>query len=461
MCVGFVVLVGVLVPFGLPLGWDEIVYASRFGPYGPGVAFSAPRTRGVPVLLAPVASWTDPVVLLRFWMTGLAGGALYLGFRPWVEVLRRPVGAALGAGMYGSLWFALFYANSAMPNHYTAMGALAATGCVLRRDPGRGAYAGIVGGLGVVTLMRPNDGAAVALPLFAAVLLVPAWRGRGRLLAVAAGVAVGALPWVVEAWLRFGGVARRLAEASDTQGGMRPVLSVEAHLTALDGPLLCRPCTDDTMAPGAAAWWLLLPLLVALGLWTTHRAGRPTAPLWLAVAVGACASLPYLFLVPYAAPRFLLPGYALLVLPAAVGLLALADRAGRSRPVAVALAVVVLGHTVVQIMHVRTHVSVQERARADWQRIGAVLREGGVRPPCLIKGNSLAIPVAYTAGCASAAMGDPAPATAVILRRADPPHWAREWLRRPVPGTYNPGWSVAVRPRRGSYTRAYAVERDR
>ncbi|WP_329388262.1 hypothetical protein [Streptomyces sp. NBC_01716] len=449
VCAAFVVVAGVLVPLGLPLGWDEIVYASRFGPYGPGVPFSAPRTRGVPLLLAPVASWTDSVVLLRLWMTALAGGALYLGFRPWVGVmraLRRPAGAAVAAALYGSLWFALFYANSAMPNHYTAMGALAATGCFLRRDPGRAAYAGLAAGLAVVTLMRPNDGAAVALPLFAAALLVPAWRGRGRLVAVAAGVAAGAVPWVVEAWLRFGGVARRLSEASDTQGGMRPVLSLKAHLTALDGPLLCRPCTDDTMAPGAAAWWLLLPLLVALGLWTTRRAGLATAPLRLAVAVGASAALPYLFLVPYAAPRFLLPGYALLALPAAVGLLAVADRARASRLVRVALAVVLLGHAAVQIAQVRTHVSVQERARADWQRISAVLREGGVRPPCLIKGNSLAIPVAYTAGCASAAMADPAPATAVILRRADPPHWAREWPRRPVPDTYNPGWSVAVRP---------------
>lgn len=350
-----------------------------------------------------------------------------------------------GAGLYGSLWFALFYANSAMPNHYTAMGAAAATGCLLRRDPGRGAYAGIVAGLAVVTLMRPNDGAAVALPLAVAALLVPAWRGRGRLMAVVAGVAAGALPWVVEAWLRFGGVSRRLAEASDTQGGMRPVLSLKAHLTALDGPLLCRPCTGDTVASGVVEWWLLLPLLVVLGLWTPRRAGHATAPMWLAVAVAASASLPYLFLVPYAAPRFLLPGYALLVLPAALGLLAVADRARGSRPVAVALVVVLLGHGAVQLTQVRTHVGVQERARGDWLRISAVLREE-VRPPCLIKGNSLAIPVAYTMGCASAAMDDPAPATAVILRRADPPRWARDWPHRRVPDTYNPGWGVAVRP---------------
>lgn len=446
VCLGFVVVAGVLVPVGLPLGWDEIVYASRFGPYGPAVPFSAPRTRGVPLLLVPVASWSDSVVLLRLWMAALAGGALYLGFRPWLRVLRRPAGAAVAAGLYVSPWFVLFYANSAMPNHYTAMGAAATTGCFLRRDPGRGAYAGIVAGVAVVTLMRPNDGAAVGLPLLVAAAVVPVWRSRGRLLAVVAGVGAGALPWIVEAWLRFGGVARRLSEASDIQGGIRPVLSLKAHLIALDGPLLCRPCTGDTLASGVAEWWLLLPLLVVLGLWGGRRAGRAGAPMWLAVAVAVSVSAPYLFLVPYAAPRFLLPGYALLVLPAALGLLAVADRARGSRPVAVVLAVVLLGHATVQITQVRTHVGVQERARGDWQRISAVLREEGLRPPCLIKGNSSAIPVAYTAGCASAGMDDPAPATAVILRRADAPRWARDWPRRAVPGTYNPGWSVAVRP---------------
>ncbi|MDG4857800.1 hypothetical protein P8605_06455, partial [Streptomyces sp. T-3] len=170
-----------LVPVLLPLGWDEIVYASRFDPYAPATPFSAPRTRGVPLLLSPVASWSDSTVLLRVWLLLLAGGALYLGFRPWLRVLsHRPSAVAVAAGLYGSVWFVLLYASAAMPNHYTAMGAVGAVGCFARRRPRPLHLLGVAAGLALATLMRPNDGGALALALLLAALVVPARRGRGR-----------------------------------------------------------------------------------------------------------------------------------------------------------------------------------------------------------------------------------------------------------------------------------------
>ncbi|PCG84122.1 hypothetical protein CIB93_20745 [Streptomyces sp. WZ.A104] len=51
VCGAFCLVSAAPVPLTLPLGWDEIVYASRFTPYGPATPFSAPRTRGVPLLL--------------------------------------------------------------------------------------------------------------------------------------------------------------------------------------------------------------------------------------------------------------------------------------------------------------------------------------------------------------------------------------------------------------------------
>lgn len=443
VCGGFALLSAALVPLTLPLGWDELVYASRFGPFGPATPFSSPRTRGVPLLLVPVATWSDSTVLLRVWLLLLSSTALYLGFRPWLRVLARPHAAWLAAALYGTLWLTLFYAASAMPNHYTAMGAVAATGCFLQRRP---RHFGVVAGLAVVTLMRPNDGAAVAAPLFLAAVAVPAWRGWSRAASVAGGVAAGLLPWVVEAYLRFGGVLERLADASDVQGGMRPVFSVVHHLTALDGPLLCRPCEGDTVRLWAAEWWLLLPLLVALGLWATRRSRRPVAHLWLAVAVALSASLPYFFLVPYAAPRFLLPGYALLALPAAVGLLVAAARARRSRVTAAVLALVLVGHLTVQLGVAHRHGGIQEQTREDWRKIAAVLHDNGVRPPCVITGNVGAIPLAHTAGCTVVEPGSDVRPDALVMRYAEPPSWARDWSRHPVPDTYNAGWTVVVRP---------------
>lgn len=445
----FCLVSAALVPLTMPLGWDEIVYASRFSPYDPATPFSAPRTRGVPLLLAPVASWSDSTVLLRVWLLMLAGGALWLGFRPWLRVLHRPTAVWVAAGLYSSLWITLFYAGSAMPNHYTAMGATAATGYLLAPRP---RYAGVAVSLAVVFLMRPNDGVAIAIPLLVAAALMPALRNQGRLYgrlsAVAAGAVAGVLPWIVEAHLRFGGVGHRLAEAGEIQGGLRPVFSLGAHLTALDGPLLCRPCAGDTVQSPVAEWWVLLPLLAALGFWEARRARRSTAPLWLAVAVAVAASAPYLLLVPYAAARFLLPVYALLALPAALGILAVLRRVrtAGSRWAVVVLALTVIGHLGIQATLAHTHADIQQRARGDWDRIASVLREHGVRPPCLIQGNASTVPIAHTAGCSSADTTAPERSSALVLRGGKPPRWAHDWPSFRVPDTYNPGWTVLVRP---------------
>ncbi|QQC90819.1 hypothetical protein [Streptomyces alfalfae] len=517
-----------LVPLSLPLGWDELVYASRFSPFGPATEFSAPRTRGVPLLVAPVASWSDSVVLFRAWLVVLSTAALYAGFLPWLRVLRRGPAVAVAAALYGTLWITSFYANSAMPNHYTAMGGVGAVGLFLWKRQSPLTRAGIAAWLALATLMRPNDGFALGLPLLLAALLVPAWRGAGRATAVLCGLAAGALPWAVEAYVRFGGVLQRLTEASEVQGDLRPLPVAAHHLTAMDGPLLCRPCTGDDLRVVAAEWWVLLPLLLAAGLWSLRRdrgatpaggtrSGRRATPAGatrndrkatslrgtrdnpgtapprgtrdnpeaapprgphaigqaappqgpchdqqdmppqgpchvLAILVGLAVALPYVFLVPYAAPRFLLPTYALLAPTAAVGLLAVAEgaRAARiRRAAAVALCLVLVGHLAVQVTLVRGHARIQAAAREDWQRIAGVLHRhgvGGAAGPCVLAGNRSVIPVAHTAGCASGSLRDPHRPTALVMRRAAPPDWARTWPRQTVPDTYARGWVVHVRP---------------
>ncbi|SDK50466.1 hypothetical protein [Streptomyces indicus] len=440
------VLLSVLVlPWAMPLGWDELVYATRFSPYAGGVdvEFSAPRTRGVPLLIAPVALWSDSVVLLRVWLLLLWAAALYLGFLPWLRVLRpRSAGpvVVLGAAVYASVWSVLFYAGHAMPNHYTAMGALAAVGCLLHVPRGPASYAGIVAGLATATLMRPNDGVWMALPLLVWALLTRAPAAAG---AVTGGVAAGLLPWIVEAELRFGGVRERLHEASGVQGGVRPVLSVRDHLAALDGRLLCRPCDADQPSPPGVMIWVLLAVLVVLGV---RAAPRPRRAVWLLLATAACAAGPYFFLVPYAAPRFLFPAYALLALPAAFGLLAVRDAVRGSRARTALVIGVLAVHLAGQLLLLYRHGGIQDGARSDWERVARVLREQGVRTPCVIGGNAQLQPVAHAAGCrADKAAARP---HALVLLNGTPPPWARTWERHPVPDTYNKGWSVLVNPDR-------------
>ena len=443
------------VPASLPLGWDELVYASRFPNFGPVTEFSAPRTRGVPALVAPVAVFTGSVPILRTYLAAAAGLALYLGFRPWLRVSTQPYTVPLAAAFYGTGWIALFYAGSAMPNHYVATGAVGAVGAVLqlvgRRTataPGarRRAVAGLVCALAVATVMRPQDGAAVAVPLLLAVLLMPGRRAAAGW-GVVGGTVLGLLPWVVEAQLAYGGVLERLRTSAEIQGGMGWTFSVPEHAASLGGPLLCRPCrVEEVFGWPALSWWAVLLVLVAVGAGRMRRAQGQALALLLLTALSVSAT--YLFLVGYAAPRFLLPAYALLALPAAVGLSACAASLRRARPgprrSGTVLGVVLLAaHLAQQGADLHTNVGRQVASRAEWRTIASVLHAEGVRPPCTIDGNIGAIPLAHTAGC-RARLGAPKRPDALVIRYAHPPRWAADWKVIPVRGTYNTGWKVVV-----------------
>ena len=110
------------------------------------------------------------------------------------------------------------------------------------------------------------------------------------------------------------------------------------------------------------------------------------------------------------------------------------------------LALALLGHWGIQAVLVHHHAGNHQRARGDWVRIAAVLREHGVHPPCVLAGNTATIPIAHTAGCTVSETDPPAHPSALVLREGKPPHWARDWQRFPVPDTYHPGWTVLVRP---------------
>ncbi|TDC76680.1 hypothetical protein [Streptomyces hainanensis] len=453
VAVGFAVLSLLLVPPTLALGWDEIVYVSRWPEFGPAAPFSAPRSRGVPLLVAPVAAVTDSVVALRCYLAAAAGLALYLGYRPWAALLPGRAVAPTAAAAYGALWFALFYGGAAMPNHYVAMAAVGAVGACVR-----GRWLPLALAVTAAGLMRASDAVWLALPLLA-------WPGRAglapRVAAVGGGLLAGVGPWLVEAELGFGGVWARLREASEIQGGTGLTFSLLEHAAALDGPLLCRPCEGDHVSWPMLGWWLLLPPLTAAGLYATRRtppeartAARPEVrtavrpevrtAVRLAVVTACSLGFTYLFLIDYAATRFLLPCYALLAVPVVLGLGFVAARLS-SRAAAVGLTALALAQLAVQFDTLRTHARIQERARADWERVAEALRAHDVGPPCVLGGGQ-AIPVAHTLGCRAAEPGEEP--TAFVLRDASSPRRARDWTVVEVADTYNPGWRVAVPPAR-------------
>jgi hypothetical protein len=435
-----------LVRPGMGLGWDEAVYVSQVSPQAPAAFFSAPRARGVSLLVAPVASWSTSTALLRIYLAVLSGLALYLALRAWRGLFPVRVLALAGA-LFASLWVTLFYGPQAMPNYWVAVGALAAVACFLRAraDRGdRGALWGLAASAALMALMRPMDAVWAVLPLLALGLARRHWRALAVLVA---GLAAGSAEWVIEAFADYGGLVRRLSEGSEIQGGLGWHLAVVDQLRSLGGRALCRPCTGDVPHPVVTVWWFVLPLLAVLGLVVAVRARRTTATL-LPLACAATAAFPYLFMIGYAAPRFLLPAYALLALPVADALTYLL-RAPRLpwRPVVAALLCLGLAaHLAVQLAVLENTVDGATEAHGAWSRTATALHRLGVRPPCLLTGDE-AIPVAFYTGCSSAATaGHNAnsteeaiirtarriPVAVVVPGGSRPPGYARDWPSEPL-----------------------------
>ncbi|MFE6903219.1 hypothetical protein ACFVFJ_41360 [Streptomyces sp. NPDC057717] len=437
-------------PLAHALGWDETVYVSQYDPRVPAAFFSAPRSRGISFLTAPFIAATPSVLVLRIGLTLLSSAALYAAFRVW----RPVVGArttALAALLFAGLWITQISGPQAMPNLWVAFGAVAATGWFLRAVTGREPRAAnwwLAGCVAVTALFRAPDAVWLALPLIATSL----FRNRRTLPYLVGGLAAGLAQWVAEAYIRFGSVQDRLHVSSATEGDMGLHLNFDNAWSSLNGPLLCRPCTATLDSPGLTLWWLALPLLAAAALAYALRERRllPTA---LPMAVAAALSVPYLLMIDYSAPRFLLPAYALLALPVAGLVTRLNPRRG------LVLAVLLIAAQLVSQATVLTRVTASTALTNERYRAAADgLRTLGLRPPCLVSGPR-ALPIAYDAGCASAQVDGNNLSTTVagLLDRAAkvptalltakgqrPPHYARDWT--PYPLHHTPGWTAWLAP---------------
>ncbi|MFI5887365.1 hypothetical protein [Streptomyces sp. NPDC051554] len=429
---------------GMGLGWDESVYVSQVSSHAPASFFSAPRARGISLLVAPVAGWSSSTPLLRVYLALLAGLGLFLALRAWRGLFPVRV-LALGGALFASLWVTVFYGPQAMPNYWVAVGALAGVGCFLQAQTDRtrrGPVWGLAASALLMAWMRPTDAVWVSLPLLFALVVLRRWRHGRLLIALAGGLVAGAAEWVIEAYARFGGLGRRLSEGSDIQGGLGWHVAIGDQLRSLGGRSLCRPCTGAMPNPAVTAWWFTLPVLAAIGLAVAVRRRR-TPPTALPLACAVTAAIPYLFLIGYAAPRFLLPTYALLAIPVADALVRLVTAPGRAwRPVTVTLVAMGLaGHLAVQYAVLAHTVQRTTAAHEGWERTAAALRRVGVRPPCLLTGPST-LPIAFYAGCSSASTGGPnanadaatitqaaqrMPVAVLTTGAARPPSYARGW----------------------------------
>ncbi|HEY9437693.1 MAG TPA: hypothetical protein VIS29_03395, partial [Streptomyces sp.] len=189
------------------------------------------------------------------------------------------------------------------------------------------------------------------------------------------------------------------------------------------------------------------PFLTLGGIVAARRAGRGPAAM-LATATAASMAFPYLFLVGYAAPRFLLPAYALLAVPVAECVVRVLRPAGLA---ALVLAVALAGHLAVQFTVLSQVAARSHATSAQYAAVAGALHRLGISPPCVLSGDD-AVPVAYYAGCTSRqtsghdtsatpadirAFAGTMPTAVLVTGRDRPPDYARDW--RPVPLPHAPG----------------------
>ena len=449
------------VPPRLGLGWDETIYVSQVATKVPASSFSAPRARGISLLVAPIASLTTSTAALRVYLAILSGLGLLAALWAWRR-LRPAWQLALAGVLLCGLWVTQFYGPQAMPNLWVALSGLAAAGCfiqVTRRAGDQAAgrprtplawLGGLAASLAVAALVRPSDAIWLSLPMIIAAVLVRGWPRLRLLAAIAGGLAAGSAEWVVEAYVRFGGLGARLHQSSLAEGTFGLHFALPAELRALNGPTLCKPCTVAWKYPELSLWWFVLPVVAALGVLAAARASRLASSLIPALC-GLSAAVPYLFLINYAAPRFLLPAYALLAIPVADGLawMVSAARADLRPAVVAVVAFCLAGQLIAEHLVLRRTVARTMVDHTAYTRLVGGLQAIGVRPPCLLTGNQ-AIPIAFYARCASAQISGtdksatPAGIVAAAATRATavlespgtaPPAYARHWQRHLLPGT--------------------------
>jgi hypothetical protein len=314
-----------------PPSWDEAIYLSQVTPGVPAAAFAPSRARGVTLLVAPVTLLGGPVAAVRLFLLLASAVALTAASLTWIPTLGRA--AAFIPLLLGSSWLGLFYGSEIMPNLWSAIFALAATGVLARRfgHDGRARDAAFSAGLvALVSLVRPLDALVLAAALALSVAIFES-RPLRTLTLLAAGCALGWAPWLVEMSMRFGGPAAALRSAGSighlSIGGLGDRFL--QHLALTDGPTI-GPALSPHIPLMGLLWWCGVVVLSALGL-ARGRDSQRLRSMAAATLGGAGLAALYLLLVSGLAPRFLLPAYALLAVPAAAGLASLGGGRGGGR----------------------------------------------------------------------------------------------------------------------------------
>lgn len=388
-----------LLSLGRAVSWDEAIYLSQVTPDVAAMPFVASRARGITLLVLPVVQLGGSLVAVRLLLAIASAAALAGAYLVWTRIVG--VGAAVAAFAFGSTWVALLYGSEVMPNLWSAVLAVAAVGVASRELLGDGPRRGLVlaaGLLAALALMRPPD----AVPVLAAILGAAIGTGRvtlRRAIVLVAGAAAGWVPWLIEMSVRFGGPLEALRRARDAAhvGTSSIGDRIVQYLALSNGPTL-GPLEDPHVAIGGVVWWVALVVLAGLGL-AWHRGEPAFRPLLAATIAGAGLAAEYLLLVEGTAPRFLLPTYALLSIPAAAALVRIFSTLRRAPARALFVAVVAVPWLIWQVGTADRLDAQTNDPRESLQQVARILLEARDGRPCAFASTDGFPQIEYTLGC--------------------------------------------------------------
>ncbi|CAB4901368.1 unannotated protein [freshwater metagenome] len=391
----------------VPLRWDEVLYLGQTSSAMPAPYFSAPRAFGEAWLVSPVSVWTSSPTIIRAYVAFTSSIGFVVAFLPWIRV--RGLGrwnAPLAASILLLSWIWVISGSLIFPNLWVAFGAVSAIGWAVLavQNKSKLAIAATACSLAVVALFRPVDSLVVFVGVTLCLLIMihlGSWKWRGLAFAsLVFGLIVGWVPWVIDAFQRFGGPQSRLLEASEFQGGRGKSLDFLAQWRALDGPMLCKPCLAIKAGfPIAGTTLLVLALsLVVLAVIVSIR-GRVLPVLASPVVVGIAFLAFYGLTMQYGAPRFLLPMWGCFAIAVAYSVTWLwGVVSGRALLlIRIPVACVAIAVLIMQV-GVLAHTVATERSRGAFAPILANQARSIITEPCGVAGY-YALPIAFGLHC--------------------------------------------------------------
>lgn len=395
-----------------PFAWDETIYISQNADGIPPAYLSAPRSRGTSWLVWPIAHFTTDQIAINVYLSILSAILLTLALYPWTKFLPKGV-VILAAFLFAFLWTSLMFGSSAFPNYWLALACLSAVGWFIvaanRKAATSARWPIVFAAVSVLiaAVFRFSDTLWLVAALVGCAIVVPAWRRKLWLMAsICGGFLIGCVPWLVESFISFGGPLARLKEASAIQGGTSLDFNVLNVLRAASGPrILCRPC-KAAVSDTVLLIWLVAAILVVLALVVAWR-NRDRRVIFVPTVCAVAVAIPYLFLLHYSAPRFMLPVFALIVIPIAYAIGWLC-RPSRARPYVVTVVALALAANVVfQVQSVQASVKWQsKRGGKKLPALAADITAHGITPPCVVTGPG-APPIGFYTHCMSVATKGP------------------------------------------------------